>query len=375
VKLKKTILTISHQNKGHGTFPRHERMALTLQKKGFDVIWISPKGNKNKNFINLDLAMNFIPNFLFLGIYFKVLITCVLNLRKIIQVDYLLAVREYDAISLFYNPFFFKSKKIFFSRGDVISILKINLPDKNFLEKLKDNLVIFIYPYLQKIIHKKLDLIIFQAKFLRNLYFKRIKIDNFKTKILPNECNSLKYLHAKKNSKKLVTIGFAAPMYWSCKGLNNIVNIINYQNKIKNIEYKFRIAGDGPHLSKLKENLNNHSKNKIKFLGWKKNIYNFLSSIDLLIVTSNFDSNPNMILEALSCNKIILATNIKAHKAILNYKELMFKKNQIKFLYDKIYKINNNQIYKKKIKKIIQITKERNSFNWENHFYKIIKEC
>jgi glycosyltransferase involved in cell wall biosynthesis len=375
VKLKKTILTISHQNNGHGTFPRHERMALTLKRKGFDVIWISPKGNKNKNFINLDLAMNFIPNFLFLGIYFKVLITCLLNLRKLTQVDYLLAVREYDAISLFYNPFFFKSRKIFFSRGDVISILKINLPDKNFLEKLKDSLVIFIYPYLQKIIHKKLDLIIFQAKFLRNLYFKRIKIDNFKTKILPNECNSLKYLHAKKNSKKIITIGFAAPMYWSCKGLSNIVNIINYQNKIKNNKYKFRIAGDGPHLSKLKVNLNNHSKNKIKFLGWKKNIYNFLSSIDLLIVTSNFDSNPNMILEALSCNKIILATNIKAHKAILNYKELMFKKNQIKFLYDKIYKINNNQIYKKKIKKIIQITKERNSFNWENHFYRIIKEC
>ena len=199
MKSKPKVLTFSQQKKGHGTLPRHERMAIALKKKGFDVIWVSPKGYENKNFKNINLSIDFIPNFLFITIYLKLFITCLINIKTIKNIDYVLAIREYDAISLFFNPFFRKSKKIFFSRGDVISILKINLPDRNFLEAIKDRIIIYIYPFFQKIIYKKADMVIFQAQFLRNLFLKRTNLSSIKSKILPNECINKKFNFKKRN--------------------------------------------------------------------------------------------------------------------------------------------------------------------------------
>ena len=43
---KPTALTLSMQNSGHGTFPRHRKMALAL-KQGYDVFWMSPPGENN----------------------------------------------------------------------------------------------------------------------------------------------------------------------------------------------------------------------------------------------------------------------------------------------------------------------------------------
>ena len=169
-----SALTLSMQNYGHGSFPRHEKMGLALKKNGLNVIWISPPGIKNKNFINIDLKGNFIPDFFFIGIYLKLFLTCICNIKKIKDIDYVFAIREYDAISIFFNPFFRQAKKILFSRGDVVSILKVNLPDRNFFQKLKDRFTLFIYPFLQKKIFQNSNLIIFQAKFLKKLFKKRI---------------------------------------------------------------------------------------------------------------------------------------------------------------------------------------------------------
>jgi hypothetical protein len=373
----KNILTISISNNGHGTFPRQVRMVTALCNRGYKVYWICPeKIRSNKNIQHIQLMFNFIPNFLFIGLFIKIFFTSLFNIEIFLKITKVFVIREYDGLALFFNPLLNKSKKIFFSRGDVISILKINLPDQNTFKKISDYIIIYFYPLFRKLLNYKTDFFIFQQNFLKRLYFNEETNLSKKIFILNNNCPEKKnYKKKTLKKKKKFRIGFSAPMYWSCKGLDNIANIINYQNKTQNIQYEFRIAGDGPHLSILKKKLDNNFKNKITFLGWQKNIYIFLRSIDLLIIPSNFDSNPNMILEALSCDKIILATNIDAHKSILNSTEVLFKKNQIKLLYNKIGKINKNQIYKKKIKKIMKLAKEKNSFNWNNHFYKIIERC
>ena len=165
MKSKPKVLTFSHQKKRAWYITETRKNGYCFKEKGFDVIWVSPKGYENKNFKNINLLIDFIPNFLFFTIYLKLFITCLINIKTIKNIDYVLAIREYDAISLFFNPFFRKSKKIFFSRGDVISILKINLPDRNFLEAIKDRIIIYIYPFFQKIIYKKADMIIFRHNF------------------------------------------------------------------------------------------------------------------------------------------------------------------------------------------------------------------
>ena len=64
-KKKFKILTLSMQNSGHGTFPRHERMANALAKAGHKVVWISPKGYQNKKFIKINILLNFIQIFVY----------------------------------------------------------------------------------------------------------------------------------------------------------------------------------------------------------------------------------------------------------------------------------------------------------------------
>lgn len=375
MKSKPVILTISHQKKGHGTFPRHERMALALKRRGFDVIWISPRGYKNKKFTNLNLAINFIPDFLFISMYLKLFITCLLNFKVIKRAEYILAVREYDAISLFFNPFLKKSKKIFFSRGDVISILKVNLPDRTFFLKYKDKLIILFYPILQKIIYKKSDLMLFQAKFLKNIFKKRVNCGSQKIKILPNNC--INKLQKKRKSAKLdkrIILGFAAPMYWSCKGLETIHR--TYEELVKtNILFSLEIAGRGPQELQLINNLNKTSNKQYKWNGWINNIDNFFEKIDILIVPSLYDSSPNLIFEALQKKKIIFASNISAHKEILGNNELLFSKNNLKILIKRIMRVKTSRAYKKKLENKIFQLKKNHTFDWEKKFSEFVKKC
>ena len=373
-KKKLTALTISLQNKGHGTFPRHEKMANALHKNGFNIIWISPQGYQNKNFTKINLMMSFLPDLFFVGIYLKVFITCIFNLRNIKNIDVIFAIREYDAISIFFNPFFIKSKKIFFSRGDVPSILKINLPDRNFFQKNKDKFVIYFYPFLRRLINKKADLILFQANFLKNIYLKRSTCNLKKIKILPNDCI---YKKSKKNNRLIkneISIGFAAPMYWSCKGLGVIVKL--YKQLVRNEKiFKLHLAGTGPQAKKLKKCLNKISSKNYIWYGWVNNIHQFFEKIDILIIPSLYDSSPNLLFEALQNKKLIFATDISAHREILKYNELLFSKKNIKNLISKIVKIKKSKIYKINLEKKIFNAKKKSTFDWEKKFFELVKQC
>ena len=373
-KKKFKILTLSMQNSGHGTFPRHERMANALAKAGHKVVWISPKGYQNKKFIKINILLNFIPDFLFIGIYFKLLLTCIFYRELIRNIDYVLAIREYDAISLFFNPFFKNTKKIFFSRGDVISILNVNLPDRTIFQKLKDKVIIIIYPLLQRLIYGKLNLIIFQANFLKKNFFRRIKVEKKNSRVLPNDCITQKNFYPRKRLDKKITIGFAAPMYWSCKGLSIIVDL--YKKLIKeNIDFDLLLAGDGPHTQKLVSKLDKISSKKFKWLGWVKDISLFFKKIDLVIIPSKFDSCPNLLLEAISYRKIIFASNIMAHKEILKNNEFTFDINKIDELKNKILKFQSSIDYNENLKKKIVNAYVKNNFNWDKKFLELVEKC
>lgn len=373
-KKKLTALTISLQNKGHGTFPRHEKMANALHKNGFNIIWISPEGYKNKNFTKINLMMSFLPDLFFIGIYLKIFITCIFNFKNIKNIDVIFAIREYDAISIFFNPFFTKSKKIFFSRGDVPSILKINLPDRNFFQKNKDKFVIYFYPFLRRLINKKADLILLQANFLKKIYLKGSKYNLKKIKILPNDCI---YKKIKKNNRIIrdeISIGFVAPMYWSCKGLGVIVKL--YNELVRNEKnFKLHLAGDGPQAKKIKQHLSKISSKNYIWNGWVNNVHKFFEKIDILIIPSLYDSSPNLLFEALQNEKIIFATDISAHREILKDNELLFSKKNIKNLISKITRIKNSKIYKINLEKKILDAKKKSTFDWETKFSELVKKC
>ena len=256
-----------------------------------------------------------------------------------------------------------------------MSILRVNLPDRTFFFKYKDKLIILFYPILQKIIYKKSDLILFQSKFLENIFKKRVKCDSKKIKILSNNCIK-KPLKIRKSIKldKRIILGFAAPMYWSCKGLETIHRV--YEKLVKiNFLFGLEIAGSGPQELKLINGLNKISNKHYKWNGWINNIDNFFDKIDVLIVPSLYDSSPKLIFEALQKNKIIFASDISAHREILKKEELLFSKNNLKSLIKRIMRIKNSRAYKKKLEKKIFELKKNHTFDWEKKFSKFVKKC
>jgi glycosyltransferase involved in cell wall biosynthesis len=73
----------------------------------------------------------------------------------------------------------------------------------------------------------------------------------------------------------------------------------------------FLLAGDGPQkneLEKLAENLK--ITDRFKFVGFRDDIYDFLDSLDIFVMTSHHEGIPIILLEAMALEKPIVATSV-----------------------------------------------------------------
>ena len=147
-----------------------------------------------------------------------------------------------------------------------------------------------------------------------NLNIKLI-INEIKSKILYNsiiEKSLLKKLSNQKSKKinlpkktyKIVIIGRLVDQkdhITSLKALNLLKNKINFYTII---------IGKGELIDKLKKFCKkNDLLSRIKFLGFKKNIYPYLKWSDALVLSSKYEGCPNVLIEAISMNKIAISSN------------------------------------------------------------------
>ena len=89
------------------------------------------------------------------------------------------------------------------------------------------------------------------------------------------------------------------------------ITILRALNLLKTkLDFFVLIIGKGDRESDLKNfcNSKNLSK-KIKFLGYKKNIYPYLKWSDALILSSKYEGSPNVLIEAISMKKIVISSN------------------------------------------------------------------
>jgi len=84
------------------------------------------------------------------------------------------------------------------------------------------------------------------------------------------------------------------------------------ENRLNGKELKVLIEGDGPLQQKLADFINTHDLTHwVKFVGHEKNIVNFMSALDVLILPSVQDEDfPNVILEAMSLGKPVIASRL-----------------------------------------------------------------
>jgi glycosyltransferase involved in cell wall biosynthesis len=382
--MNKKILTISMQTGGHGAFKRQQRMVDSLIRRGYEVIWIAPPGYIAPGVNIIPLSFSKLPNIAFFGLYIKLFATFVKNRKKLQNVRAVFSIREYDALCMATLPFLRRTLKVFLSRGDTISILKVNSPDNRTIHaKIKLKATLILYPFIQRLVLQLSGIVVVQAQFLLKMLQDRHSNLNFNAIVLRNDCrpivstnksNASAYnkLHVTTNNAPL-NLAFIAPLYWECKGLGVIVDMINELDK-RGFSYIFHIAGDGPDKERLYNALSKFSlEKKIIWHGWIEDIGALVTSVDIIIAPSLYDSNPNLILEAIAYDKPILASDIAAHKEMLVYDELLFENKNIKNLCDKIELFSTNDENRDIIYRRIYERKKILSFDWDMEFVRIIE--
>lgn len=171
-----------------------------------------------------------------------------------------------------------------------------------------------IFLKLYQISVKNLDLIIANSNDTKNNIFKENIIAK-RTLVLPNPAleNDYQSQEIKSASHRFLTdknftfimVGRLVPQ----KGYFTALKIFKKSLK-SNTDYRLLILGVGPLLNDLQK----YSKelgidNKVEFLGFKKNVFEYMKSCKALLLTSEWEGFGNVIIESISLGTPVLAIN------------------------------------------------------------------
>ena len=141
------------------------------------------------------------------------------------------------------------------------------------------------------------------------------KILNINSKIIYNSVidkktqlklssEKFKKYNLKPNCYKIVVIGRLVKQ----KDQITILKALNLLKK--KLDFFVYIIGKGDRKNDLKKFCASKKlSNKIKFLGYKKNIYPYLKWSNALILSSKYEGSPNVLIEAISMKKIVISSN------------------------------------------------------------------
>ncbi|MBU9838118.1 glycosyltransferase [Rahnella sp. L72c] len=116
-----------------------------------------------------------------------------------------------------------------------------------------------------------------------------------------------------KPNKDKLRILMAGRVYFRQKGQDKLL----YAASKMDIDVDILVIGDGPDLNSLKEIARNLPANiNVQFIGWKNNVWEHAYEIDLVVMPSNFEGVPLIMLESLERNVPIIAP---ARDGMLDY--------------------------------------------------------
>ncbi len=143
----------------------------------------------------------------------------------------------------------------------------------------------------------------------------------------------------------------------------------------------FIFVGDGPLRKNFEEIVNRYNiKNNVIFTGYRKDILEILSLCDIIVVPSLFEGMPNIVLEAMTLKKPVIATDIPEMRELIidGINGLLVPvKNYEKISEKVIYLLKNPEISKKMGENGYNYVKEKFSLekmvkNYENLYLKIL---
>lgn len=188
-----------------------------------------------------------------------------------------------------------------------------------------------------------------------------------KEEIIRNSKKKIKIKFFKKSDFKIISVA----RFSDQKDHFTIIKSINLlKEKYKNV--KVLLIGSGEKKQEITNMINKFRLNKyFKILFFKKNPYPFIKKSDLFILSSHFEGLPNVLLEAITLNKIVISSNCPTGPSeILDNGRggLLFRVKDYKQLCQKIIFAIKNK--KKCSKKIIFAKKRLQRFDYSKNMLK-----
>lgn len=167
-----------------------------------------------------------------------------------------------------------------------------------------------IIKFLYKNFLGNLNFLIVQSKIMKNEFEKYIKVSEEKIKIFYNPLD-LKMIDKKSKEKignefkksriNLISVGRLDDV----KNHLKMLEIFKYVDRDK---YILNIVGDGKNYQKIKDKIKELKLDaNINLLGFSDNPYKYMKNSDILLITSDREALPNVLLEANACGCYVLS--------------------------------------------------------------------
>jgi len=158
----------------------------------------------------------------------------------------------------------------------------------------------------------------------------------------------------------------------------NFIFLVKCFQQILQIKKKAKllIIGEGEEKNEIQNLIEEKNlSNKIILLGYQKNVYKYLKSVDLFVLSSLWEDPGWVLIEAAACNTLILSSNCKNGPEEFIEKNkggILFEKNSYKDFIEKfksLTELNQSEIFEKKV----FAKKKTKFFTNFNHYQKLNK--
>ncbi len=165
--------------------------------------------------------------------------------------------------------------------------------------------------FMHRLVFKHVDLIVVNSRSIYDDLIKNFGVNKNKIKIIFNPVdteiiNTLKVKDVKDiqfNFPTIVSVGRFYPVK------NHLLLLKSFAEVLKQSKAQLILIGDGPLRHRISKECKLLGIEKyVKFLGFLKNPFKYMSKSDIFVLSSNTEGFPNVLVEALACNLSVIST-------------------------------------------------------------------
>lgn len=173
--------------------------------------------------------------------------------------------------------------------------------------------------------------------------------------VVQNGIDVIKYKNAKPYFKSDINVSFNEDTKLLCmvgrfSHQKDQATLIKTLNKLPKT-FHLVLVGEGPRLTEHKNLAKNlRVEDRVHFLGFRADINRILATVDLVILSSNWEGFGLAAVEGMAAGKPVLASNVQGLKEVVNDAGILFSKGKIEDLGEIIKKLLNDSVMYENIK-------------------------